>query len=181
MEWQPIDDLYEVSCDGQVRRCGVNIRQSVTDKGYKRVTVNGRSMSVHRLVATAFIPNPLLKKEVNHKNGVKGDNRSDNLEWCTRSENMAHAYATGLHGGVILKGEKSPNWRRNGHMHPQSIAVVATFKDGTTKKYESQGLAEVDGYCSAKISMCINGKRKSHKGAIWMPLPPPPVHQEEEK
>ena len=51
---------------------------------------------VHRLVATAFIPNPMNKEMVNHKDGNKQNNNADNLEWATRQENEDHAFRTGL-------------------------------------------------------------------------------------
>lgn len=65
------------------------------------LTVNGKVNSelVHRLVAIAFIPNPLNLPEVNHKNGIKSDNRIENLEWVTCAENTQHAFDTGLNKG----------------------------------------------------------------------------------
>lgn len=59
--------------------------------GYYRVLLNGKQISIHKLVATEFIENPLECKVVNHINGNKSDNRSVNLEWCTVLENNLHS------------------------------------------------------------------------------------------
>lgn len=64
--------------------------------GYMRVKINKHRYSSHRLIAEVFVPNPENKREVNHINGIKTDNRAENLEWVTHSENMKHAYNAGL-------------------------------------------------------------------------------------
>ena len=101
--------LYEVSNRGRVRshhsighpkKDGMMSLYS-NAKGYLRVriTVPGQTYTivVHRLVLGAFIgPRPSRRHEANHKNGVKSDNRADNLEWVTPKENNAHAIKTGL-------------------------------------------------------------------------------------
>src|SRR5574343_1086214 len=76
------------------------VRKTYVSRGYEKIilTKNNKStlFSVHRLVAKMFIPNPENKEFVNHKNGNKLDNRVENLEWCSRSENATHAYKLGL-------------------------------------------------------------------------------------
>lgn len=66
-----------------------------------------KRMVIHRLVALHFIPNPDNLSEVNHKNGIKTDNRAENLEWVTRAQNIQHGFKNGLI--KTLKGEKAHN------------------------------------------------------------------------
>lgn len=76
------------------------LRPATDKKGYLRVALQKdgklKSYRVHRLIASTFIPNPKNKPQVNHINGIKTDNRVENLEWVTGKENMQHAYKLGL-------------------------------------------------------------------------------------
>ncbi len=98
------DYPYKVSNMGNVYSYRLNRNMKLQDStwGYYRVSLvkNGKKqcVCVHKLVAEAFIPNPENKEQVNHKNGDRKDNRVENLEWVTRSENVLHRYRVLNHG-----------------------------------------------------------------------------------
>ena len=106
-EWRPIEGFpgYEVSSLGRVkslRRREPHILRPCTNRGYRLVSLAGprgaRTKKVHQLVADAFDrPRPSLKHEVRHLNGIRGDDRAENLRWGTRSENMQDALVHGTH------------------------------------------------------------------------------------
>lgn len=104
MTEHPIYNNYLITTNGEVisknyrntRKNGLKTLMPTVD-GYLCVGVdNNKKVTVHRLVAQTFIPNPDRKETVNHINGVKTDNRVENLQWATRSENVKHAFDTGL-------------------------------------------------------------------------------------
>lgn len=104
--WKNIDGWpgkYMISTSGQIRSYintgprGKILKPYPCKQGYLRVRFGKKTKAVHRLVLETFLgPSDL---EVNHINGNKSDNRLENLEYLTRSENMIHAYKNGLHSG----------------------------------------------------------------------------------
>lgn len=93
--------LYEVSTLWEVfSHITEKYLQIAMSNWYQKVTLSkdgiNRHIRVHRLIAEAFIPNPENKRTVNHKNWIKTDNRVENLEWTTHSENHRHAITTWL-------------------------------------------------------------------------------------
>lgn len=117
---------YEVHPDGRVVKRGrigargyivpdKELKHSPNGTGYSRVSMNlegkNKMYFVHRLVARCFVPNPDNLQVVNHKDGNKLNNRAENLEWVTSSENNRHAIRTGLKKPLVMYGEKNTNSR----------------------------------------------------------------------
>lgn len=103
-QWKDIlgfEGLYQVSNHGRVRNSAMTIlKTQYQNSGYLVCHLSKhrkrKACTVHRLVATAFIPNPENKAFVNHLDGNKSNNCSSNLEWCSPQENAQHAVRTGL-------------------------------------------------------------------------------------
>lgn len=95
-----------------IRPNKIKCKQSKHNLGYLccGVTIAGKvkSWKVHRVIAITWIPNPENKATVNHKNGIKDDNRAANLEWMTLSENHLHAWKTGLQDRARLHKPRNP-------------------------------------------------------------------------
>lgn len=114
-------------------------------KGYLRVSIGGKKHFIHRLVAEQYIPNPLNKQQINHINGIKTDNRVENLEWVTNLENRQHAIKKGLH----CCGEKC-SWSK---LKEKDVIFIRTNKLLNTKE-----LAEKFNVSEVTIRDVINFK-----------------------
>lgn len=108
MVWSTIFEKYEVSDAGHIRNAknGRVLKQFVGKDGYLRIQIAGKTRLVHRLVACAFVPADPKRDFVNHKDGNKQNNAASNLEWCTRSENLKHAYSVGLKSSAGTKNSR---------------------------------------------------------------------------
>lgn len=146
---------YEVNEDGYVRnsRNGYILTNSPNNKGYMTVSLGKRmpGQFVHMLVAEAFIPGYEPGLDVDHKNGKKWDNRVENLQYLTRSENLKRAYKMGL-----AHGHKGPN----AGTPPRKVRIVETGEE-----FDSQAecARAINGSIS-RISMCVHDPNKKHKG-----------------
>ena len=160
--WKKIEKFenYYVSNLGNVKsyqklKNGTTLK-AINDSGYLYVNLcnsnSRKKIAIHRLVAIYFLDNKENKKEVNHINGIKNDNRIENLEWCTVKENNIHAIKLGLSGQ--LPGEKH-------HMSKLKEKEVLEIINNKDSLYQWQ-LALAYNISQTQVSRIINKKRWNH-------------------
>lgn len=166
--WKDIKDyegLYQVSNLGNVKSLKFRNKMTIfererlltpkNNKGYLRVRLSKnnkqRTYSIHRLVANSFIPNNENKPCVNHINGNKKDNRPENLEWCSYSENEQHSRK--VLGKIPINRKKVNKYDLNGNFIAQYNSIAEA--------------SESIGRSYSLISSCCNKHIKKAYGYKW--------------
>ena len=185
-EWKDIDNYpnYQVSNLGRVRSKEryVNTiggaKRKIKDKiikptlgggGYFVVSLyneKGKSIpkSIHRLVCETFLENKNNYPVINHINGIKIDNRLENLEFCTQSHNIKEAYRLGLEKPQLTNlGKFGRNDKKSKKIKQIDIVTneVVNYYYGTLEAQRNTGINY------RNIHMCLKGKRNKAGGYIW--------------
>lgn len=153
----PNYDKYFISKYGVVvnTKTGRTLKQHDNGRGYKKVslTIKGKPHQeyIHRLVAFLYIENPMKLDQVNHRDGIKGNNNYKNLEWCTNSQNQIHAHRAGL--------KKSGSGLWNAKFSDEQIKQIRGLKTKGMLQYK---IAEKFGTTKGTISEILSGKRYSY-------------------
>ena len=124
----------------------------LNNRGYRVVTFKKKSYLEHRIIAEMFLPKIEGKDQINHKNGIKDDNRLDNLEWCTGSENCQHSVETGLM--KIKSLDDNPNSKLT---KEQALFCLQNYKP-RDKVFGTKSLGRRFGVSGSTISLVINRK-----------------------
>lgn len=155
---------YAVSSHGRFRCRTGFMRPSKRPDGYFEIKLfekgSTKNHRVARLVARAFIGEPPdARSQINHKDGNKANNRVDNLEWVTPSENIRHRYA--VIGPAPVGEARSSRWRY----------VGTSLETGEKKIYKVAKSAAADGFSPGCIYACVRGRTKTHLGHSWERVP----------
>ena len=162
--WRDIIDHpnHQVSNIGRVRnkKTGRIMHQFINTNGYYVLTLNNISCRTHRLIAEAFIEKSSMENDVNHIDGDKLNNNVENLEWCTRKENIRHAFNNGLSRSNLNEEYRSLGTKSMMEKTSIKVRVIETGEIYSSIKECARRLN-----CSpCEISKCCKGLKSEYKG-----------------
>lgn len=176
--WKTINGFenYEINAMGEIKNKTTNKYKKLTlaTNGYFALTLyknnKGKTLNIHRLIATLFIENPNNLPTVNHKDGNKTNNSLSNLEWASYGANNQHAYDNGLkkvtkkmmaHSSSLYKHSRKNN-PYGSHRNP--IQAINITTNEITEFPSVEMAATTLGYHRGSIDKVLKGKRASSKG-----------------
>lgn len=162
----PEYENYQASSNGRIRnKKGRILKPAKNNKGYYVVVLNGKGLLVHRLIARTYIPNPNEYKIVNHINGIKTDNRVENLEFTTQRDNCKKAWKQGLCENVREKAYKT---KRKTTIKTSKMVAQMHINGTIINVFNSIREAERQtGISNGNISRCCRGEFGTAGGYAW--------------
>lgn len=151
-----LEKMWVVPNGGLRKKPETIMKQGLNSSGYYQVWLSKdskrKNIGIHRLVAIAFLENPLNKTDVNHISGIKTDNRVENLEWATRKENITHAYQNNLAQGLRGSNHNMSVLKEEDVINIRKLSLL----------YSKKELAEMFGVHRSTIGRIINFKNWTH-------------------
>lgn len=156
-KWKQIKEYpnYEVSTLGRIKNKEKILKAYKTNNGYLHIFLSNKGKQkqflVHRLVANTFLENPNKLKEVNHIDGNKQNNKVENLEWCTRKQNVHHFFNSNARKSTKQKRVSQYDLKGN------KIESYKSIRQASRK-------ANIDAHY---IIYCCKGLKRTASNFIW--------------